>query len=102
MTRKETLKNKIVMIGSGKSAPFYLLIEKIKITTHVTNTSLYEYIGNAGKKTCPIACVYFDGDNGYCTGFSAETASYDDTSYVAWFNKEHGNGVTFLVIWIQL
>lgn len=78
------------------------LTEKIKITTHVTNTSLYEYIGNAGKKTCPIACVYFDGDNGYCTGFSAETASYDDTSYVAWFNKEHGNGVTFLVIWIQL
>lgn len=28
MTRKETLKNKIVMIGSGKSAPFYLLTEK--------------------------------------------------------------------------
>lgn len=28
MTRKETLKNEIVMIGSGKSAPFYLLTEK--------------------------------------------------------------------------
>jgi hypothetical protein len=27
MTRKETLKNKIVMIGSGKSAPFYSLTE---------------------------------------------------------------------------
>lgn len=27
MTRKETLKNEIVMIGSGKSAPFYLLTE---------------------------------------------------------------------------
>ena len=29
MTRKETLKNKIVMIGSGKSAPFYSLTEKM-------------------------------------------------------------------------
>lgn len=29
MTRKETLKNKIVMIGSGKSAPFYLLTENM-------------------------------------------------------------------------
>lgn len=29
MTRKETLKNEIVMIGSGKSAPFYLLTENM-------------------------------------------------------------------------
>ena len=29
MTRKETLKNEIVMIGSGKSAPFYLLTENL-------------------------------------------------------------------------
>lgn len=29
MTRKETLKNKIVMIGSGKSALFYSLTKKI-------------------------------------------------------------------------
>ena len=78
------------------------LTEKIKVTTHVTKTSLYEYIGNAGPKTVPIACVYFDGDNGHCIGFSAETASYDNASYVAWFNKQHGNGVTFRVIWIQL
>ena len=84
------------------SGAFFGLIEKFKVTTHVTKTSLYEYIGNAGPKTFPIACVYFDGDNGYCMGFSAETASYDSTSYVAWFNKEHGNGVTFRVIWIQL
>ena len=78
------------------------LTEKFKVTTHVTRTAQYEYIGNAGAKTVPIACVYFDGDNGRCTGFSAETSSYDNTSYVAWFNKEHGNGVTYLVVWIQL
>lgn len=34
MTRKETLKNKIAMIGSGKSAPFYLLTEKILIKNY--------------------------------------------------------------------
>ena len=47
MTRKETLKNKIVMIGSGKSAPFYLLTEKILIKFYDDQT-----IDRAG--TCMI------------------------------------------------
>lgn len=49
MTRKETLKNKIVMIGSGKSAPFYSLTEKtewahvsfvgaVDVTSSIPNT----------------------------------------------------------------
>ena len=40
MTRKETLKNEIVMIGSGKSAPFYLLTEKMKDTKDINYESV--------------------------------------------------------------
>lgn len=45
MTRKETLKNKIVMIGSGKSAPFYSLTEKsIKVDLVEATTNQYSNI----------------------------------------------------------
>lgn len=47
MTRKETLKNKIVMIGSGKSAPFYLLTEKKEVLIDGN-------IGNYNKGFCTV------------------------------------------------
>lgn len=50
MTRKETLKNEIVMIGSGKSAPFYLLTEnsaKLHIEQLAKTTDKYGQIGTS-------------------------------------------------------
>lgn len=50
MTRKETLKNEIVMIGSGKSAPFYLLTENT-IKEIITRTFSQEvtFVQGAGQ-----------------------------------------------------
>lgn len=74
-----------------------------KLTDHVTQiNNIYEYIGDNGKKSYPIACVYFDDNNGFCTGFSTETNDYDNPHFIAWFSQKHEIGINFKILWVCL
>lgn len=89
MTRKETLKNKIVMIGSGKSAPFYSLTEKMKkysdkrvANVKVTKENTYQKI--ISSETLP-AGIYIVIATAECIKDS------DSDNLAAWLSIPHPN-----------
>lgn len=73
MTRKETLKNKIVMIGSGKSAPFYLLTEKCTISYE--EVEFEEAIGKGHTAAGDVKIVISNHDSKILVG--AKIVDYD-------------------------
>ena len=73
MTRKETLKNKIVMIGSGKSAPFYSLTEKCTISYE--EVEFEEKIGKGHTTAGDVAIAIPNHDSKILVG--AKIVDYD-------------------------